>query len=182
MNAIYHLLAIVVAVLGLIRGYRSGLTGQATAVIGMAFGIVCAHLFSPPVEDWLWSILPGIGYSFAGDLFLGMLAAAIPFTLVFLLMMCLHSIFRSAMQVFDTGILDQIFGAAFCSVKYLFFLSILLNLMVDLNPRSEVVKFATDHDANMVELVMKLAPYPLGAPDVEELAHRVQLEDAKKIS
>lgn len=182
MNALYHLLVIVVAAIGAIRGFRSGLSGQIAAVAGMAFGIVCAHLFATPVEEWLWGVFPEMEYRLGGKYFIGMLATALPFCGIFLLMLAFNGILRSAVSIFDAGMLDKLFGSAFAIFKYLFFLSILYNLMVDFNPRSSIVKYATDHDGNVVEAVMKVAPFSLGNPGVEKLAHDVQLEDAKKIS
>ena len=61
-------------------------------------------------------------------------------------------------------------------------MSIAYNFLLALNPGSILLKSARSDDGNAVGEVMLLAPSLLGGEDVEELFHRVQLEEAKKIS
>lgn len=181
-DAIYHLTVIVLAALGAIRGYRLGVQGQIASVLGIAFGIVCAHIFYEPVYEWLVETFPERGSMLGGDLLQQMGAASIVFVAVFGILQCLSGILRSAMSVFDSGLLSSISGALFGVLKYVFFVSIGFNLIVDYNPYSTLLKYAMDGDGNVVELVMGLAPPALGVPGYEELAHRRRLEEAKGIS
>lgn len=181
-DALYHLAVIALAALGILRGYRSGFTGQVAAVLGLSFGVVSAHVFAEPVEAWLWSVWPGAGQRLGGDILLAMTAASIVCCAIYGVLAILAPVLKSAMSVFSTGMLNSLLGSVFCAVRYLFFLSMAFNLLVDFNPDASLLKHATDHDGNVVEAVMTLAPAALGVPGVEELAHRRQLEEAKRIS
>lgn len=181
-DAIYHIFVIALAAVALVRGYRNGLSGQAASVMGMAFGIVCAHVFIEPVRAWVWETWPSLASRFAGDILADMLAASAVYVAVFALFLPLGKVMRSAFSLFSSGVLDSIFGAAFCMFKYLFFISMAFNLLVDVNPYSSLVKYAEDHDGNVVEETMKIAPAAFTVPGVDELAHRRRLEEAKLIS
>lgn len=50
---IYHLIAIIVAVFGVVKGYRKGFFRQIPLLIGFCFGVVCARIFCVPVEEGL---------------------------------------------------------------------------------------------------------------------------------
>lgn len=181
-DAIYHLTVIVLAALGVIRGWRSGLEGEAASLLGMSFGIVCAHIFFDPVYAWIVERLPDIRLSLGGDYLLRLLSASIVYTLCFLLLESLSAILRSAMSVFPSGVLGSIAGSLICMAKYLFFVSICFNLIVDYNPYSSLLKFANDGDGNVVAVVMSVAPAALGVPGCDDLFHARRLEEAKKIS
>ncbi|MCM1153023.1 MAG: CvpA family protein [Muribaculum sp.] len=181
-DAIYHLTVIVLAALGAIRGYHAGVKGQIASVLGMAFGIVCAHIFSDPVYAWLLETYADTASRLGGDLLLQMAAPSIVYVAVFCLLQSLSAILRSAMSVFESGLLSSLAGGLFGVLKYVFFVSIGFNLAVDYNPYSTLLKYAMDGDGNVVELVMDIAPDALGAPGYEELAHRRRLEEAKGIS
>lgn len=181
-DALYHLAVIVLAALAVVRGYRSGLPGQIPGLLGLSFGIVCAHLFQPPAEEMVRSMFPSFEHRLGGDMFIQLFAASSVCIIVFLLFSALTAILKSAMSLFPSGVLGSIFGAVAAVVKYMFFLSIAFNLLADFNPYSSLVKFATDRDGNVVEVVMAIAPAPLGVPGVDELAYRRRLEEAKLIS
>ena len=57
-DALFHIIAIIVAVLGVVRGYRRGLTGMVTSVFGLAFGVVCAHIFCDGAAEVVTDVLP----------------------------------------------------------------------------------------------------------------------------
>lgn len=181
-DAIYHLTIIVLAALGAVRGYHSGLHGQAASFLGLCFGIISAHLFFEPVYCWLSGILPEWRLRLGGDCLLQMLSASSVFCAVYLLLAALTFILRNIMSVFSMGIISSIFGAFLCMLKYLFFVSICFNLIVDYNPYSSLLKFATDGDGNVVAGVMSIAPVAFGVPDCDDLYHLRRLEEARKIS
>ena len=57
-DAMYQLVALVVAAVSIVGGYRKGLTGQVPDVLGFAFGLVTARVLSPELESWLVDTLP----------------------------------------------------------------------------------------------------------------------------
>lgn len=181
-DAVYHLTAIVLATLGVVRGFRGGFTSQVPSVIGFAFGLVCARLFLPPVEECLWELLPEFRERLCGDMFVELLACSLVFVVVFSLLLSLSSLLRSALSLLDTGLLNSLAGAVVCMVKYLFFLSMFYNLLADFNPYSSLTKYASDNDGNVVQIVMYMAPGSFGVPGVRELCLRRKFDEAKYIS
>lgn len=181
-EAAYHIVVIVVGAVAVIKGFHSGFTGQISGVLGFAFGTVCTHVFSDQAEAATRWLLPGIeGHVGAGFIY-SVISAALVYIVVYLLFKMLTRVLKSAMQVFYVGMLDKLLGSAFCLTKYMLLLSIVYNLIVCVNPSSQLMKYATSDDGNVVECVMLLAPGLLGCHSFEDLSHLLQLREAKKIS
>lgn len=181
-EAAYHIVVIAVAAVAVIKGFHSGFTGQISGVLGFAFGTVCTHVFSDEAEAVTRWLLPGFeGHVGAGFVY-SVISAAMVYVVVYLLFKALTGVLRSAMQVFYVGMLDKLLGAAFCLAKYMLLLSIVYNLIVCVNPSSQLMKYATSDDGNVVECVMLLAPGLLGCHSIEDFSHLLQLREAKKIS
>lgn len=181
-DVIYHIIVIAVAALAVVKGFRMGFTGQISGILGFAFGTVCAHVFEPDVEELLRSMLPGISRLVGATFIYSVLAAVIIYVAVYLIFRIFTKVLRRAMQVFSIGMLDSILGSAFCLLKYMMVVSIIYNLILCVFPDSRLMHFAKADDGNVVEAVMLLAPGMLGCDSVEDLAHLLQLRDAKKIS
>ncbi|MDE7382011.1 MAG: CvpA family protein [Muribaculaceae bacterium] len=179
---VYHLLIIVVAALAVIRGYRRGMTGEVASVVAVCFGLICGRLFEAPVESWLYDLHPELLRQLGGECFLEMLAVGSVYIFIYFLLRMLLGILNTVGGLFSAGIVNSLIGATFSLLKYMMLLSILLNLIMDYNPHSSLVKFGNDRDGNVVELVLKLAPAALGVRNVEDLGHEVQLEEARTIS
>lgn len=181
-DATYHIVAIAVAAIAIIKGFRIGFTGQVSGVLGFAFGTVCAHVFDEQAEAFMRMILPGLEGRPGCSFVYSVCAAALVYLTVFMIFRIFTKVLRSAMQVFYVGMLDKLLGAAFCLVKYMLVLSIIYNLILCVNPSSPLMKYATAEDGNIVEVVMMLAPGLLGCHSYEDLSHIMQLREAKKIS
>lgn len=181
-EAAYHIIALVVTVVALFKGFKSGFTGQISGILGFAFGTVCCHVFGDEAENLLRSIIPGISTMPGNTFIYSVMGVALVYCIVFLVFRMLTGVLRSAMQVFGLGLLDRLFGSVFCMVKYLLMLSIVYNLIVCVNPRSPLMKYANADDGNVVECVMLLAPELLGCYSFSDLSHILQLRDARRIS
>lgn len=181
-DAFYHIVVLAVAVLAVAKGFRRGFTGQISGILGLAFGAVCAHVFDDQAEAVVRMLLPGIQGRPGAAFIYSVVSAGLVYVAVYLAFKLLTGVLRSAMQVFCVGMLDKLLGAAFCLVKYMLFLSLAYNLVVCVNPRSPLMKYANDSDGNVVQLVMSLAPELLGCRSFEDLFHLMQLRDARRIS
>lgn len=181
-DLLYHILIFAVAIIAIGKGFKRGFTGQVCAILGFAFGIVCAHIFLPQGEDFYRMILPGIKSCVGASFIYSVISAVSIYVIVFYLFKALTKVLRSAMEVFHVGMLDSILGAAFSLVKYLLVLSIFLNLLLCVSPNSTLMKYAEADDGNIVEGVVLLAPALLGCFSAEDLSHILQLREAKKIS
>ena len=181
-ETVYPLLVILLGVVGLVSGYRRGLARQVSGVLGVAFGIVCARLFSPVCGEKLLEIYPAVGDGFAGPFTVSCLSAGGVFVFVYLLFDSVTSILRSAMQLISVGMLDSLAGGVFGMFRYLLFVSLAYNLAADINPEGRLVGYARCHDGNVVEEVMLIAPALLDFRGIDELCHAVQLREASRIS
>lgn len=178
----YYLLVIIVAVWAILTGYRKGFLRQLNGLTGVAFGIVAARLMAPDftvvVDGWMPEGFRGFNRTFLCDT----LAAGIIYIIVASLVTLATVPVGRLVSSLGDGVLNSIGGAIFRCFQFLMVLSIVYNLLVDLNPRSELTRSSRLHDGNIVEGVMQIAPSILGFPGAEEVDYRQQLEDAKKIS
>lgn len=181
-DALFHIIALCVAALGVLRGYRRGLTGMVTCVLGMAFGIVCSHIFIEGATSVIMEWLPN-GVRTRGTHYLASnLGAGMIFFIVYALFKSVTGVIRQAMENVGTGLLDSLIGAGFCLINYMLMLSIAYNILVGLNPESALMRYGRADDGNISSVVMSLAPATLGSCSFSDFAHEEQLREAKKIS
>lgn len=178
----YHLLVIVVALLAVVRGYRRGLTGQVTSVLGLAFGVICTHIFLSGVTDFTSMLTGRESGNSAGEYLAENLAALLIYCGVYLLFRSITGIVRRAASMLGTSLLDSLLGASFCIFNYLLLLSLVFNVYVGFNPESSLMHDGRSDDGNLVNLVLRIAPATLGSESFEEFSHSMQLRDARKIS
>lgn len=181
-DAAYHIIVIAVALWGVVKGFRRGFTGQLPGVLGFSFGIVCARLFSPEGEGVARSLFPWIEGHAGSQFVYSVLSAVGIYIIVYVAFGVLTGVLRSAMQVFETGILDRLSGAVFTLLRYLMVLSIVYNLILCVDPDSSLMRQVRADDGNVVEGVVLMAPGLLGCLDCEDLSHILQLREARKIS
>lgn len=178
---VYHIIPLLVATLAFTKGYKKGFMKQIPNLIGFCFGIICAHIFSTPVEEILRSFLPAFSTHTQGHFFYSVFSRGLTYIIVYrLLSFCtgfLKIIFSSSPEI-----LGRISGSIFCSVRWVLMLSVVYNMWLGINPRSELLKYAKSDDGNIVEMTMLYGTAILGGDSVEDLAHKLQLEEAKSIS
>lgn len=181
-DALFHLIALAVSAWGVLRGYRRGLTGVITSVLGMAFGIVCSHIFADAATDMALGIAGGAGSGNRGYYLASNLGCGAVFLIVYLIFRSLTGVIKAAMESTGGGLADSLLGSAFCLYNYLLMLSIGYNVFVGLRPESSLMKYGKDDDGNICAAVMWIAPAALGSESFAEFAHQEQLREAKKIS
>lgn len=180
---LYHIIVIGFAVLAILRGFRLGMVRQISAALGMAFGIVAARVFAPSIEDTVVSFIPGFLNSFNAPFLVATISYGIIFGAVYTVVKLLTGIINFAMRILSSGMFNSIVGSIFCLFKYMMFISLTYNFIADINPSdSSLLKFERQHDGNVIEGVMWVAPAVLGFPGADELNHALQLEKAKEIS
>lgn len=182
MTGLYFIAVLAVALVAVFRGFRAGFIGCVADVLGLGFGITCARMFGPNVEAWLRGALPSWGGRVTGDFAYSLAAATLIFIVTFIIFRLVGQVLKSAMSVLSVGTFNSLAGSLFSLVEYLLFASLALNVFVAVRPRSSLMKTATDDDGNIVRETMLVAPALLGCESFEELAHRIQLDDARRIS
>lgn len=181
-DALYHILAIAVAAIGVIRGYRRGLTGCVTSVLGLAFGVVCAHIFCEGAASGLETLLPS-GMAERGGYYLtSNLGAGLVYFGVYFLFRSVTGIIRRALDNGQSGLLNSLLGTFFCVTNYLLMLSIFYNVAIGLDPDAPLMRYGRSDDGNIIEAVVWIAPAMLGSEPFAEFAHQEQLRKARGIS
>ena len=181
-KGIFQIIILIIGFVAVVRGYRRGLTGQICGLMGMAFGVVCCLIFTLPLSEFLKTIMPPlVSFPFPPFVY-SILSSTLIYFIVFWVFRFLSSILNSAFKIFGLGMLNRLFGSAFCLLKYLIPLSIIFNLILCIKPDSALLDYSKADDGNLVQAVLMLAPNLLDCLSVDDLSHALQLLDAKKIS
>lgn len=181
-DALFHIIAIVVAVLGVVRGYRRGLTGMVTSVLGLAFGVVCAHIFCEGAAQVVENILPAGITARSGYYLTSNVGAGAVYFIVYRIFCAITKVIREALDSDQSGLLNSLLGAFFCVGNYLLMLSIAYNIGVGINPTGQLMRHGRADDGNIIEAVMWIAPAALGSESFSEFALEEQLRHARTIS
>jgi uncharacterized membrane protein required for colicin V production len=181
-DALFHIIAIAVAILGVVRGYRHGLTGMVTSLFGLAFGVVCAHIFCDAAADVAIGVLPASWIDRGGYYLASNVGGGAIYFIVYWIFSRITKVIRQALQSENVALLNSLMGAFFCVVNYLLMLSVAYNIGVGINPSSQLMRYGRADDGNIIEAVMWIAPAMLGSESFGEFAHEEQLRQARKIS
>ncbi|MDE6549816.1 MAG: CvpA family protein [Muribaculaceae bacterium] len=181
-EAIYHILVIAVALVGIFRGFHAGLMRQVSGVLGFIFGIVAARALGPDFSMWLAGWFPQVYHPVAKTFFVSMLGYGIIWGLCMFAFSMFTGILNFILGMIPVGIVNSIAGAAFTLLKYLMFLSILFDLALCRPFDSPLMHCARHDDGNLVDGVIRLAPELLGTMSAEEYILKVQLWEARTIS
>lgn len=181
-DALFHIIAIIVAILGVVRGYRRGLTGMVTSVFGLAFGVVCAHIFCDGASEVVAGVLPSGLTERSGYYLTSNLGAGAVYFIIYYIFRSITKVIRQALESDGSGLLNSLTGAFFCVSNYLLMLSIAYNIGVGLNPSSQLMRHGRADDGNIIEAVMWIAPAALGSESFSEFALEEQLRHARTIS
>lgn len=181
-EAIYHVLVIVVGLVGMFRGFQAGLMRQVSSVLGFVFGIVAARSLGPDFSLWLAGWFPDVYDPVAKTFFVSILGHGIIWGLCMLVFSMLTGVLNFILGMIPVGIVNSMAGAAFCLLKYFMFISILFDLALCRPFDSPLMHCARHDDGNLVDGVIRLAPELLGTMSADEYVHRVQLWEARTIS
>lgn len=179
---LYHLIALLVFTISVMRGFRRGLGRQLPQLIGFCFGVVCAHIFAEPLlgifRDWL----PSIGARPEGGYIYDILSRGLIYILVYEVFSFCTFFLKYLFPRSSVGMLGSLGGAVFCAVRYMLMLSVVYNLILCCTMDGTLLRCARSYDGNIAEEVMLIAPAILGGESIEDLTHILQLEAAKSIS
>ncbi|MDE6297933.1 MAG: CvpA family protein [Muribaculaceae bacterium] len=181
-DLLFHIIVIGLLTLGAVRGFREKLTTQVPSCFGIAFGILCSYIFRFPVEQQVKSFLVAETTGVDGEFIVSNLSCALIFIVAYTVFFFCTYILKFFFRMLETGLLDNISGALLGIFRSALFVSIAYNVWLSVFPDSRLLKYAMHDDGDIVHEVMLLGPFLLGSESVDELAHKVQLEQAKTIS
>lgn len=148
---------------GLAVGYRKGLIRQTASFVRWILGImVCLFLGDEAVKLFM-AINPEAAQWPLAGITVRPVVLAFMFCVITLVLRVITGVTRKAVRAVKLGCLDKWGGAAFFVFKYMFVLSVSLNLLYAYNPDAET--FATRHmlDNQPYEATINLMPRLLGA-------------------
>lgn len=177
-----QLIACAVIFFSIVKGFNAGFMRQLPAFIAIAFGAICTHIFLEPGISVAHDLMPWLKGRESEDFICSNVAVTIIFVVVYSIFRFATSLLGYLARAIETGMFNRIVGALFGLFRGTFWLSLAFNLAVCIQPRGELSSCARSDDGNLAGEVLLLAPAVLGGQDVEDLNHRLQLEDAKKIS
>lgn len=179
---LYPVIVLLLIAISAVWGFRRGLASQTPAVIGTAFGIICTHILTPGLNQVMQGAFTMVHGHPEEKFVYDTISSAIIFFSIYFIFRTVTFFLANVFNKENSTILDNLGGALFALFKNMLILSIILNLIVALNIKSSLLRTARSSDGNTVFEVMMLSPAVLGGEDVEDLFHKVQLEEAKKIS
>lgn len=182
MEAFYYILVFVVVVVSILRGFRRGFARQVPALIAMLFGIVCAELLGPGLAQILYGALPDVHGKVAEPYVYSIVSRGLVYLGIYSIFRALLSFLSTAFGRKDRTILNNIGGALMSLFNYIMMLSITFNFVIAFSMGGPLLRYVRSDDGNIVEEVLLMAPALFGGPDAVDLAHLIQLEEAKKIS
>lgn len=181
-SALLYLAALAIAVTGILRGSRKGLSRQSSDVLGFSFGIVIARVTEPESTDCARLILDTVAGDFSASFVWSVVGTSAVFIVVYLAVSSFTRLLDRVLGNISGGMLDKIFGASFGLLNYLTMLSIAMNLFLAFRPDSEIKDCAAHGDGNLMEGILLISPSLLGSEDVEDLYHAWRMKEAKTIS
>lgn len=179
---VFQLIILLISAFGVVRGFRKGFTLQISRVLGFGFGIVCARIFSTDFSQFLLATFSSIRNSSFPEFVSSFLSGIIIYVIVYCIVSRFTGVVKSAVSIFPVGMFNRIAGSFFFLIDSLLWLSIILNLILCINPDSKLIRYAGADDGNIVEIVLSMTSGLLGCPDTGDLVHLLQLREAKKIS
>lgn len=178
----YHVIVLIAAAFSAIWGFRRGFMRELPSLIGLAFGIISARLLTPALNEILYGAFPAVHGKVEQVYVYDTVSSTIIFLLVYFIFVAITGFIGRMLQSSDRSILDNIGGSIVCIFKYLFFISIAFNLLLASKKESGLLGLVKSGDGNIASEIMLLSPVLMGTEDAEELAHKIQLEEARKIS
>ncbi|MBR5102600.1 MAG: CvpA family protein [Muribaculaceae bacterium] len=160
------LIIFLVAVVGLIMGYRRGLIRQAASLAGIVAGVIVCQIFGDTAINILKAVFPGWEKWPMPEVTPNIIALSLLFIIILLLCRLAGSFFKNIAEKLHLGLFDKIGGCGLGIVRYLLILSILLNFLLVFKPDSSI--FTQQHMLNNkpFQFTLDLMPTILGSDSI----------------
>lgn len=176
------LIAISLIAVAIVHGFRKGFRSQLPQLFGLLIGDVCAHIFRAPLQSEIMVAYPVALNRPETEFIYSTIACGIIFLVSFLIFTSCLAVFARVFRRRESSVVDAMAGALVALLIYTTFMSLAFNFLICIKPRSELSASMTHSDANILSEVLLVAPAMMGSQSPEELAHRLQLYDASRIS
>lgn len=156
-------LLILIVLGGLVLGYYKGMVRQATSLVSWAISIALCYCLGDQVTALFLTIVPSAAQWPLASITVKAVSLAMAFLVVMLAVRVLARLVKGILKVTRMGCVDRWGGALLFVFKYVFVLSIILNVLYAINPDFET--FGTRHMLNNkpFEMTLDLMPRVLGS-------------------
>lgn len=138
------------------------MVSQVTSIVGYVLGIIACNAFGDTATELLVSVMPSAAEWPLPKVTTHAVAVIVLFVVISLSVRVAGMFIKNTIKLLHLGVIDKIGGSALCLFKYFFIFSIVLNLWLLINPKSDT--FSTEHilDNKPFVATLNLAPRVLG--------------------
>lgn len=174
------ILLILIVVGAIVVGYHKGLVKQMASIVSWLIAILLCYQFSDLVQGIFLAIVPSAVNWPLSSITVRTVSLAFAFLIVSFLIRLAMRLFKGVLRAAKLSFLDRMGGALLFMFKYVFVLSIALNLLYAVNPDMET--FGTRHMLNNkpYEFTLDLMPRVLGSDKMPSDSLRLYREDLDK--
>ena len=137
------IIILAVLAIGLIRGFMRGLVRQLASLVGLVAGLLIARALYEGVGDYL-SVQMGTSVGLSQVIAFFLIWIAVP-----LVLSVVAFLLTKALQIIQLGFINRLLGAALGILKYALVLSLLLQLMAYIDPKSEMIPKETKSQSKL---------------------------------
>lgn len=127
------LIILVIIVIGVIKGWRSGLVKQVALIIGLIAGLLFARALYGMAAEWLAPTL-GTSITLAQILAFIIIWIAIPIALSIV-----ANILTKALDTIKIGWINRSLGSLLCVIKYILIIGVVINVIEFIDPKGHIV-------------------------------------------
>ena len=135
------IILLAILALGVIRGYMRGLVRQLASLVGLVAGLLIARALYAGVGEYL-SVQMGTSVGLSQVIAFFLIWIAVP-----LVLSVVAFLLTKALQIIKLGFLNRLLGAVLGGLKYALILSLLLQLMAYIDPKSEMIPKETKNQS-----------------------------------
>lgn len=130
----FDLVVLILIAVTLLRGFFSGLVMQAATLAGLILGAIFAGKLAEYLTPHILSVTNAPLH------IMGPLSYILAFILILIILVLAGKALESLVDAVKLTILNRLAGAVFCAAKWLIILSILLNLVVELDKDKRIIR------------------------------------------
>ncbi|WP_165023761.1 MULTISPECIES: CvpA family protein [unclassified Dysgonomonas] len=148
----FDLVIIILVAATLIKGFTSGFVMQAASLAGLILGAIFAGKLSGYIAPKIISLTDGSPHV------IGPISYVVAFLLIITSLILLGKAVQSAVKAMEMNALNRIAGAIFCCAKWLIAVSILVNLISEIDQSNLIIKEDVYEKSHTYPLVKRVAP------------------------
>lgn len=129
----FDLVILTILLLALFRGYVTGFIKQAVSLLGVVLGAFLAGKLAPMIADKL------VLFTDAGKHIISPVSYIFAFLIIYIIVFFVGRLLQSFVKALKLNALNRFTGAVFCSLKWFLVISLLLNILISIDPDKNII-------------------------------------------